>query len=48
MCSLVFAISSAHLNPGRKEDLAECLTTEACFRSKANSGLFAYERMQDS
>lgn len=43
-----FAIISAHLYPGRKRARpAEHLTRKACPHSKANSGLFAHETMQE-
>lgn len=42
-----FAIAGAHLHPGRRADQAERLPSAACLCSKANSGLFAYESMQE-
>lgn len=42
-----FAVVGVHLHPGRRTDQAECLPSEACLCSKANSGLFAYESTQE-
>lgn len=39
-----FAIAGERLHPGTRADQAECLPSEACLCSKANCGLFAYEK----